>query len=59
MHNVCVAERAGCVCVRHVYVLTAAFELRAVPINRNCSEMRHESSSAHTAELRDQTLPLY
>lgn len=43
----------------YVKVHTAAFELQAEPINKDCSEMRHESSSAQTTELRDQTLPLY
>jgi len=32
---------------------TAAFEPQAEPINKDCSEMRHESSSALTAELKD------
>ena len=40
-----------CVCVCCVYVHTAAFELQAEAINKDCSEMRHESSSASTAEL--------
>lgn len=61
MHNVCGNEEAGvcvcvcllcvCVCLCCVYVHTAAFELQAEAINKDCSEMRHESSSASTAEL--------
>lgn len=36
-----------CVCVH-----TAAFELQAEPMNKDCSEMMHESSSALTAEFK-------
>ena len=55
MHNVCGNEEAGvCVCVC-VCGCVAAFELQAEAINKDCSEMRHESSSAPMTELYIET----
>lgn len=43
-----VRKQVSCICV---YVHTAAFELQAESVNKDCSEMRHESSSALTLLL--------
>lgn len=43
--------------VLYIHVSVCLFrQLHAEPVNIDCSEMRHESSSAPAAELRRQTL---